>query len=470
MKGISANPKREEVERVESPGGRRHHHERERELHQPEQHDRRRELPDLEGRREHRHQRARPDVVEEGDRHVLRAAEEEIPQDHGAQKDRDRILELRAAAGDVEREIAPDHDVDQRPLEGVDHARGVAAQEQQVAQHQRADPPRAGGACARPRERDREYGRHVARPARDPQEDLLHGGGVEVLAAEHALADLQRRALGHHAAQVQEDHPVTDLLDLGHVVRRVQDRETALAPQAQQQLARLVRDVRIQARGRLVEHQDRRVVQQRAREAGAHLLAEREIAELLARLRAQLEELDRPLHRAGPRAVETGVDAQVLAHREAPVHQRLGRGEAHQPQRRLAILEGIGAEQPHAPRGGLHQPEQHVQRGGLAGAVRTEQAEHLAPAHLEGDAREGGRVREALHELAHADGGLGGRERHGRGGTLGHFSDLAQWIYRTGHPEGRSHSQSHHYVGAPGQLDSNPVGTQKKSKSFETRP
>ena len=66
-------------------------------------------------------------------------------------------------------------------------------------------------------------------PARFFEEHLLHRGGVERIAAEHLTRDRERRAFGHHAAVMNEDHAIADVLHLGHVVRRVEDREAALA-------------------------------------------------------------------------------------------------------------------------------------------------------------------------------------------------------------------------------------------------
>jgi hypothetical protein len=52
-------------------------------------------------------------------------------------------------------------------------------------------------------------------------------------------------------------------------VGRIQEREAALAPDREELLERLVRDVGVEARGGLVEDQEVRVGEQRAREAGA---------------------------------------------------------------------------------------------------------------------------------------------------------------------------------------------------------
>ncbi len=75
--------------------------------------------------------------------------------------------------------------------------------------------------------------------AGDLQEHLLHRRLVERRAAEDAPRHLERRALGDDAAAVEEDDAIAHLLDLGHVVRGVEDREAARAPDVVEQRARV---------------------------------------------------------------------------------------------------------------------------------------------------------------------------------------------------------------------------------------
>ena len=53
--------------------------------------------------------------------------------------------------------------------------------------------------------------------------------------------------------------------------------------------------------------------------------------------------------------------------------------------------------------GGGQQPAQHAEGGGLAGAVRPQQAKDLAARHLERGAGHGGEIAEAAHQVAHHD-------------------------------------------------------------------
>jgi hypothetical protein len=108
----------------------------------------------------------------------------------------------------------------------------------------------------------------------DLQEHFLQRGLIEGGAAEHAARHLERRAVGDDAAAVKEDDAVAHPFDLGHVVRRVEDREAAGAPDVLERAPRLLRDVGIETRRRLVEDEEVGLVEERAREPGARLLAE----------------------------------------------------------------------------------------------------------------------------------------------------------------------------------------------------
>jgi hypothetical protein len=231
-------------------------------------------------------------------------------------------------------------------------------------------------------------------------------GGVERVARQHAPRDLERRPLGHDAPEVEEHDAVAHLLHLLHVVGRVQEREAALAPDREQLLERLVRDVGIEARGGLVEDEELGVVEQRPGEARPRLLAQGEVAEALDRLLAELEALEPALHGEPRRAGEQRVHAQVLAHREPPVHHRLGGGEAHPRQRRPLVALGIHAEHVHRARVRTDQAQDHVERRG-PGAVGAEEPQDLPAAQLERHVAEGVRAAKALGEAVHRDGRRG---------------------------------------------------------------
>ena len=80
-----------------------------------------------------------------------------------------------------------------------------------------------------------------------------------------------RRAVGHKAAVVDDDHALADRLHLRQDVGGKNDR-VALA-EALDQVADLDDLLRVEADGRLVQNQDGRVAEQRLRDADALLVA-----------------------------------------------------------------------------------------------------------------------------------------------------------------------------------------------------
>jgi hypothetical protein len=69
-------------------------------------------------------------------------------------------------------------------------------------------------------------------------------------------------------------------------------------------------------------------------------------------------------------------------------------------------------EHPRRAGGGTQQPEHHADGRGLPRAVRTEEAEHLAGGHLEGEVLDGVRAAEVLGQVLRAQGGGSGGARH----------------------------------------------------------
>ena len=74
----------------------------------------------------------------------------------------------------------------------------------------------------------------------------------------------------------------------------------------------------------------------------------------------------------------------------------------------------VGTEDPHGAGVGSGQPEQHVDRGGLAGAVRAEEGHDLSLRDLDVHAVDGREAAEALRQAVR-----GYRDRRGRGGAGG---------------------------------------------------
>ncbi len=135
---------------------------------------------------------------------------------------------------------------------------------------------------------------------------------------------------------------------------------------------------------RLVEDQDLRIVEQDARDLQAllHALAERHDQTILELL--QLGELD---HRVDDAelgdAVGVGEELEELAHRDALVHAGVVRHVADDAPHALGIDGHVDAVDLDAPGRRLEQRRHDADGGGLAGAVRADEAEDLAVADLE---------------------------------------------------------------------------------------
>src|SRR3954469_10071910 len=272
--------------------------------------------------------------------------------------------------------------------------------------------------------------RHLV-PLDDRLQRLVHGGGVRsvgALGAEHDLrallaqhrdprqwhdvrvrvgqgradlpggaelaADLVEAAVEDEPAVVDQDDPLREPLDLGPVVGGQQDRAAALLHLVAQELPHLLLDHHVHADGRLVEEDDRRVVQQRGGQVAAHPLAEREMTDPGVPERGQFQYLVELLEAGGvfgPRhLVDVPEDRERLAHRQGP--PQLGALPEHRADVTgvaFAILVRHHARHPGLAGGGREDAGEHLDGGGLAGAVRAEQGEEFAGRHVEGDVRDG---------------------------------------------------------------------------------
>ena len=159
------------------------------------------------------------------------------------------------------------------------------------------DPPHAGQGGARLGE-----GGEVAGAA-----------DVDAVAGAELGDQLAAGALGHQPALVDDADPVAEALGLLHVVRGVEHRQ-ALAAERLDALEDGVAALRVDAHGRLVEHQELGVVQQAGGDVGPALHAARVVADAVAGpvgQTDQVEHLGHPL--AEDRAAEALQAAEELA-------------------------------------------------------------------------------------------------------------------------------------------------------------
>ena len=144
----------------------------------------------------------------------------------------------------------------------------------------------------------------------------------------------------------------------------------------------------IETGGRLVEEDDRRIAEQRACERDALAEPLREAAAEIVRPAGEVDRRQR-LPDPGLRLrelVQPGEELEVLGHGETQVEAGV-LGHHRDPLANLDAVCRVERQTRHAGRagGGGDQGGEHAHGGRLAGAVRAEEAEHLAGGDAEGD-------------------------------------------------------------------------------------
>ena len=210
-----------------------------------------------------------------------------------------------------------------------------------------------------------------------------------------------------------------------------------LLAQVQDRLPQEEARLGVEARGGLVQHQQARLVHQRAGQHQALGHAAGVVVDLVvlapgqAEPRHELQGALAPLAAAGPEV--RGVEGQVLQRGERAVQVAALRHDGDARLDRDRVAHDVDAVHQHAPRGRPHAGGDDPDGRGLAGPVRAEQAEHLGRPHGEVDARHGlGPVRsvalvQALHPQHVRRARPLGRRAGGRraGGGQGHRDTVA---------------------------------------------
>ena len=143
------------------------------------------------------------------------------------------------------------------------------------------------------------------------------------------------RAVGDDAAVRQEHDALAHLLDVAHVVTRHQQRGAVAVAEVEQTGAHALRDVGVERRGRLVEHEQARPVQRGAHDADERALPRRQLGSHRAGEVGDAEAFETLVDervRIGD-AVELSVEAQVLAHAHALGEREVARREARRTPR-----------------------------------------------------------------------------------------------------------------------------------------
>ncbi len=202
---------------------------------------------------------------------------------------------------------------------------------------------------------------------------------LEPFAADHVL-ELVRRAVGDHSAVVDHRDPVGQAIGLVEVLGG-QQHGGAVVDQVLDRLPQAEAAARVEAGGRLVEEDHRRLGDQRRGEVepathaagvGAWPSGLGSVAEVEA-----LEQLGGSLLRRGAaHPVEAADHGQVLGPGQVLVDRGVLAGEADVLAQLVALLQDVHSGYGRAAGVGLQERGQDPDRGGLAGAVGPEQAEH----------------------------------------------------------------------------------------------
>ena len=159
---------------------------------------------------------------------------------------------------------------------------------------------------------------------------------------------------------------------------------------------------RVEAVERLVEHQHRRVAEHRRREAEALAHPERVAARLALDDPLETRLLDHLVDPPRAEPLRPG-DPEQLVTAGTPRMERVGIEQRPDVTQRVAQLAiGLPVDQrPSLVR--RVEAEDHTHRGRLAGAVRSDEAGHIAGGHAEAQAVEGKRLPETLAHPSNFD-------------------------------------------------------------------
>ena len=187
---------------------------------------------------------------------------------------------------------------------------------------------------------------------------------------------------------VDDRDAVAQALRFFHVVRRQEHRD-APRVHAFDRLPQREAALRVEARGRLVEEEHRRVVRDRARNLNALRHAARELVRESAGALAQ-PEIGEQLVGAHPRVLRMEAEVhpmhrEVLADGERAIERAELRHDADRALHRRRVGAHVDPIHGYASRRRFHAGRADAHRRRLACAVRSEQPEDLATAHLEVD-------------------------------------------------------------------------------------
>ena len=229
----------------------------------------------------------------------------------------------------------------------------------------------------------------------------------DVLKALAFANELFRRLLGDDAAVADNRDPAAELFRLFEVVRREEDRQAAGVerPQKRPELQALFD---VDAGRRLVEDEELRLVDERARERQPALLPAGDLRVLDARLRREAEALEERVGARGDCAPAQPVVARLededVANREVAIEVELLRREPDESSGLAPLALVVVAEDPNRSGALAREADDRVDRRRLAGAVAAEKAEEIAVLDVQRDVVDGDELTVTLAEVLDLDG------------------------------------------------------------------
>ena len=224
--------------------------------------------------------------------------------------------------------------------------------------------------------------------------DLVVAGDLEVdEVAGHLRLEVVAGVRGDDPAPVDDHDPVAEGVGLVEVVGGQEHRRPALRAQPGDVVPEVGPRLRVQAGGRLVEEDQRRVVDQPHRDVEPALLAAGHVLGHPGPQALELELVEELLAAARGVGPRQAVEHPVVHHLVAGA----GRGEgaaglgdvADAAPHLLRLPHHVVARDGGGARGRPEQGDEHPQRGGLARAVGAEEADHLALGDVEVDPVDG---------------------------------------------------------------------------------
>src|SRR6266536_3504821 len=234
----------------------------------------------------------------------------------------------------------------------------------------------------------------LAQPGRRPRQVGRDRGAGEV-------AHLREGAGVDRTAGADDADPVAERLDLGEDVAGEQSRAPvgAFVPDA---VAKHRLHQRVQAGCRLVEEEQLHVGCERRDQGDLLAVALRVRPALLRRVEVEALQQFGPLFLVEPAAQAAQQADHLTAGQVGP--QGHVPGDVGEPAVQLGgVAPGIPVEEAGGARVGAQQPEEYADRGGLPGAVRTQEAVHLAGADGQVETVQRAGPAEGLDQAGHRD-------------------------------------------------------------------